>query len=45
VFNASNSIDEDGTIAYYVWDFGDGYEGTSTTRLLPISIKTPEHTK
>ncbi|HOP92520.1 MAG TPA: glycoside hydrolase family 9 protein [Acetivibrio thermocellus] len=41
VFNASNSIDEDGTIAYYVWDFGDGYEGTSTTPTITYKYKNP----
>ncbi|WP_187437953.1 PKD domain-containing protein [Actinomadura decatromicini] len=30
-FNAAGSSDEDGTIASYAWDFGDGKDGTGAT--------------
>ncbi|HHV29096.1 MAG TPA: PKD domain-containing protein [Clostridium sp.] len=41
LFDASNIIDVDGRIAYYVWDFGDGLEGTSTTATITHKYKNP----
>lgn len=31
LFDGSGSVDSDGTIAHYVWDFGDGLEGSGVT--------------
>lgn len=36
-FNASKSIDADGTIAFYTWDYGDG---TTKTETDPVSSHT-----